>query len=105
MDGMQEVRGSNPLSSTKVTDKIRKSGHRVTAGKYSSGDRTRCRAGVRIRLHLPLVAAGKAGGWRLSGAVPLSADQDKCPLVKSCDHLEPMVVRAGLAPATILLVR
>ena len=54
-----------------VRDKIRKPGHPGTAGKYSSGDHTRCRAGVRISFHPPPVAAGKVCGWQMFGAVSL----------------------------------
>jgi hypothetical protein len=61
-----------------VTDKIRKPGHQVqqesTAvatgrdAKQVFGSGPICRR----------FTAGKVGGWRVFGAVPLPADQDKC---------------------------
>jgi hypothetical protein len=74
VDGMQEVRGSNPRSSTGQEHNSKTGDTRYSRKvQQRQPDKMPCRCSDQVPS-----ALGKVGGWRVSGAAPLPADQDKC---------------------------
>ena len=82
LDGMQEVWGSNPHSSTGQRH-ISKTWAASTAGKYRSGKRLRCRTPVRIGplSRLVLLAGPEDPGSWTDAAKPLNWANTLCPSV------------------------